>query len=99
MRFELKTADHEIHQMIPAVKDHVPHSGLDIMEKRLTPGNHLAKQGVLVIAPLQHRMEQKGSEIQAEHTRREILLPERSALREFGLGVGFPREDEIETGL
>jgi hypothetical protein len=42
------------------VKDHVTHEGLNIMEKRLAPGQHLAQQRVLGIAPPQHRMEQKG---------------------------------------
>ena len=43
------------------------------MEKRLTSGNHLAQQGILVIAPLQHGMEQKGEEVEAEQQRREVL--------------------------
>ena len=44
------------------------------MEKRLTPGEHLAKQGIVMIAPFQDRMEQKGEEIETEHDRGEILL-------------------------
>src|SRR3989454_7125148 len=44
------------------------------MEKRLAPGKHLAKQRVLVIAPLQHRVEQKGQQVEAEHTCRQVLL-------------------------
>ena len=44
------------------------------MEKRLAPGQHLAQQRLLVITPLQHRMEQKGEQVEAEHHRREGLL-------------------------
>src|SRR5215831_5354714 len=44
------------------------------MEKRLTPGEHLAKQGIVMIAPFQDRMEQKGEEIETEHDRCEVLL-------------------------
>ena len=45
------------------------------MEKRLAPGQHTTQQCVLNIAPLQHRMEQKGQQIEAEHKRRQIALP------------------------
>src|SRR2546428_13210855 len=44
------------------------------MEKRLAPGKHLAKQRILVIAPLQHRVEQKGQQVEAKHTGRQVLL-------------------------
>src|SRR3989442_9282621 len=44
------------------------------MEKRLAPGKHTTKQRVLSIAPLQHRMEQKGQQSEAEHKRRQIAL-------------------------
>ena len=44
------------------------------MEKRLAPGKHLAKQRVLGIAPLPHRVEQKGQQVEAEHTGRHGLL-------------------------
>ena len=44
------------------------------MEKRLASGKHMTKQGVFVIAPLQHRMAQKGQQVEAEHQRRQILL-------------------------
>src|SRR5215510_7961649 len=44
------------------------------MEKRLPSGKHLAQQRVLVIVPLQHRMEQKGQQVEAEQKRRQILL-------------------------
>ena len=44
------------------------------MEKRLTPGEYLAKQGKVMIAPFQDRMEQKGEEIETEHDRCEVLL-------------------------
>jgi hypothetical protein len=40
LRFELKAPDHEMHQVLPTVKDHITHQGLDIMEKRLAPGKH-----------------------------------------------------------
>jgi len=39
---------------------------LDILEKGLAPGKHLTKQRVLVITPLQHRMEQKGQQVEAQ---------------------------------
>jgi len=55
------------------VKDHITHSGLDILEKRLAPGKHLAQQRILVIAPLQHRVEQQGQQVEAEQKRREVL--------------------------
>ena len=44
------------------------------MEKRLAPGKHLAQQRVLVIAPFQHGMEQKGQQVEAEQKRRQIRL-------------------------
>src|SRR5712692_9762226 len=56
------------------VKNHITHEGLDILEKRLAPGTHLAQQRVLGIAPFQHRMEQKGQEVETEQKRREIGL-------------------------
>jgi hypothetical protein len=55
--------------VVPPVKDHGPHSGLDSMEKRLASGQHLAQHGVLVRAPLQHGMEQKGQPGEAEQKR------------------------------
>ena len=60
LRFQLKTLNQAVYQVIPTGKDHITHSGLDIIEKRLTPGEHLAEQGILIIAPFQNRMEQKG---------------------------------------
>ncbi len=66
---ELKPLDHEIHQVMPTVKDHIPRQGLDILDKRLAPGKHATQQGILLIAPLQHRMEQQGEEVEAEHKR------------------------------
>ena len=36
------------------------------MEKRLAPGKHTTQQRVLSITPLQHRMEQKGQQSEAE---------------------------------
>ncbi len=44
------------------------------MEKRPAPGQHATQQRVLVIAPLQHRVEQQGQQSEAEHKRREGLL-------------------------
>ncbi len=44
------------------------------MEKCLAPGKHLAKQRILVIAPLSHRVEQKSQQVEAEHTGRQGLL-------------------------
>ena len=44
------------------------------MEKRLAPGEDLTKQRVLVIAPLQHRLVQKGQEVEAKQKRPERLL-------------------------
>jgi hypothetical protein len=56
------------------VQDHIPHSSLDIVEKRLAPGQPLTKPRVRGIAPLQHRMEQQGQQGEAEQNRGEILL-------------------------
>ena len=75
LRFEFKAPDHEMHQVLPTVKDHITHQGLDIMEKRLAPSQHTTQQRVVIIAPLEHRVEQEGEQIQAEHERRQILLP------------------------
>ncbi len=44
------------------------------MEKRLAPGTHLAQPRLRVITPLQHRMEQQGEQVEAEHHRREGVL-------------------------
>ena len=74
LRVELKPLDHEIHQVSPTVKDHIPRSGPDILEKRLAPGQHPTQQGILVIAPFQYRMEQKGQEVKTEQKRGEVLL-------------------------
>ena len=71
---ELKPLDHDIHQVMPTVKDHRTRQGLDIIEKRLAPGKHATKQGILLIAPLQHRMGQKGEEVEAEPQRCQGLL-------------------------
>ena len=60
--------------MLPTVKDHITHQGPDIIEKGLAPRQDLAKQCILGIAPLQHGMEQKGEQVEAQHNRREILL-------------------------
>ena len=72
--FEFKPRDHEVHQVMPTGKHHIAGQGLHIVEKGLATGEHLAKQGVLLITPLQHRMERKGEQVQAEHRGREILL-------------------------
>jgi hypothetical protein len=42
------------------VKNHIAHSGLDIIEKRLTPGEYAAEQGILIIAPFQDGSELLG---------------------------------------
>ena len=57
--------------MIPPVKDHKTHEGLDSLEQRLTPGEHLAEQRRLVIAPFPSRMEQKGEEVETAQNRGE----------------------------
>jgi len=44
--WELKPLDHEIHQVMPTVKDHITCQGLDILKKRLAPGKHATKQGI-----------------------------------------------------
>ena len=44
------------------------------MEKRLAPGKHTTKQRGRIIAPLSHRMEQQGQQVEAEQKRRQILL-------------------------
>ena len=56
------------------IKDHITHEGLDIMDKRLASGQHLAQQRLRVIAPLQYRMAQKGQQVEAEQKRCQILL-------------------------
>ena len=60
LRFELKTPDHERHPVLPTIKDPIPHEGLDILAKRLAPGQHTPPQLVLLIAPLEHGVEQEG---------------------------------------
>ena len=60
--------------MLPIVKDHIPHQGLDILEKRLAPRQHATQYGVLIIAPLQDGVEQEGQQIETEQKRREVLL-------------------------
>src|SRR5262250_3429177 len=44
------------------------------MEKCLAPGQYLAQQRVLVIAPFQYGMEQKSEQVEAQHKRRQMLL-------------------------
>ena len=88
LRFQLKAPNHEVYQVIPTVKDHITHEGLDIIEKRLTPGEHLAEQGILVITPFQYRMEQKGQEVETEHNHREGLLAmPKGVLQRVALGL------------
>jgi len=65
------------------VKDHRPRSGLDSIAKRLAPGQYLAQQRVLVIAPFQHGMEQKGQQGAAQHKRRQILLAMPKVVRQM----------------
>src|SRR5258706_16112340 len=69
-----RAPDHEIHQVIPIVKDHITHEGLDIIEKRLTPGKHATQYRIFVIAPLQHGMEQQGQQVEAEQKGGEVLF-------------------------
>ena len=64
-------------------KIHRTYDGLDIMGKRLAPGKHLAKQCVLVIAPLQHRVEQTGQQVKAEQKRQEIHLAMTKVVRQI----------------
>jgi hypothetical protein len=47
---------------------------MKLAEKSLTSCQHPAKQRGLVVAPFQHRMEEQGEEVEAEHHRREVLL-------------------------
>ena len=58
--FEFKPRDHEVHQVMPTGKHHISGKGLHIVEKGLATGEPVAPQGVLLLTPLQHRMEQKG---------------------------------------
>ena len=51
------------------IKNPRTHEGLDIVEKRLASGKHLAQHRLLGIAPLQHRMEQQGQQGEAEQQR------------------------------
>lgn len=57
--FELKPPEHEIHQVRPTLKHHIARQGTNIIEKGLASHQHLAKQRILAIAPLQDRMEEK----------------------------------------
>ena len=41
-----------MHQVLPTVKDHITHQGLDIMEKRLAPGQHTTQPRVPIIVKL-----------------------------------------------
>jgi hypothetical protein len=81
--FELKPLKHEVHQVMPAFKHHVTGQGSHILKKRLASRKPLAKQCVFLIAPFQHRVEQEGSQIEAEHHRREILLAVAEVLLEM----------------
>lgn len=72
--FEIKPPDHEIHHVMPTFKDHIARQGANIIEKGLASGQHVAKQGILGITPLPNGMEYKGQQVEAEHTRREVLL-------------------------
>jgi hypothetical protein len=56
---ELKPPEHEIHQVRPTLKHHIARQGTNIIEKGLASHQHLAKQRILAIAPLQDRMEEK----------------------------------------
>ena len=44
------------------------------IEKGLASDQRLAKQRIGVITPLQHRMEQKGQQVEAEQKRRQVPL-------------------------
>jgi hypothetical protein len=83
LRFQLKALNQEVYQVIPTGKDHITHEGLDIIEKRLTPGEPWAEQGIRVIAPCQYRREQKGQEMETEPHRREVLLARPKVVRQM----------------
>src|SRR5688572_16446562 len=60
--------------MRPALKHHITGQASNVLKKRMAARKHLAKHRELRSAPFQHRMEQEGQQIEAEHGRREILL-------------------------
>ena len=64
--FKLKPSDHEIHQVLPTLKDHITGKRLNIVKEGLTSRKRLAKQRVFVIAPCQDGMEEKCQQIEAE---------------------------------
>lgn len=64
--FKLKPPDHEIHQVLPTLKDHITCERPNIVKKGLAPGKRFAKQGILVITPPQDGMEKKRQQIEAE---------------------------------
>ena len=69
--------------MLPALKDHRARQCSDILEKGLASGQHLAQQGICVIAPRQNGMKKTCQEIEAEQKRREVFLPGATVLRDM----------------
>jgi hypothetical protein len=59
--FEFKPTAHEVHSVLPDWEYHIPGKDLHIVEKGLATSEPLTQQGIFGIAPLQHRMAQKGS--------------------------------------
>ena len=72
---ELKPPDHEIHQVMPTLKHHITRQGTHILEKGLAPDQDLAQQRILVIAPLQNRMEEKANKLRLSRNAARYLLP------------------------
>ena len=56
---DLQSLEHEVEQMVPALKQEVARQGLQVLKKGLPGRQGLPHQVVLVIHPPQHRMEQK----------------------------------------
>ena len=73
---------------MPTLKDHRACQSSDIIEKCLASDQHLAKQGILVIAPLQHRMEKKRQQVEAEQKCRQVFLTVTKAMLDM-IALGF----------
>ena len=63
---DLQPLEHEVEQMVPALKQEIARQGLQVLKKGVSGRQGLAHQLVLWLHPPQHRMAQKGSEIQRE---------------------------------
>ena len=72
--FKLKPPDHEIHQVLPTLKDHIACQRPNIVKKGLPSGKRLAKQRISIITPRQNGMEQKRQQIEAEQEGRQVSL-------------------------